>query len=404
MCGQLKRLFPVLNQWAERHLFARAAAVLILSTLPFLAVINDPLQSDVYLYSTVASDIRAGKLPYKDTELAYPPYSILIFLLPAVFGDENYATCFTILAVIADLAIKCLLLSIGLREANGMRSLLPLTFYCLALPFIRYFFLQRYDVFPALISLAALWFFCSQKYALSGLMISLGVGLKLYPILFAPPLFILACRQRHARTFLLGLIGGISPLILLSLWLPWWNFLALHGERGLQAESLYGSVIWLAHHFGLTHAEWVGGRGCLEVHGSLANLVLPWSRASLILVVGSSILIVHRFTVRSPELRLPQLARLLLVPLLAFVAFNQVFSPQFMVWLLPLAATGSLCRKFWMTAIIPLATMLTPIFYPSPEYFYGLNFFETQVLVARNFMVIGLWIFLSIEVSQSRNV
>jgi hypothetical protein len=72
--------------------------------------------------------------------------------------------------------------------------------------------------------------------------------------------------------------------------------------------------------------------------------------------------------------------------------FGQVFSPQFMIWLLPLAAMASLSAKPWIAAAISMATMLTPIFYPSPEYYgAGLRFFQATILMTRNLILIWVW-------------
>ncbi len=88
-----------------------------------------------------------------------------------------------------------------------------------------------------------------------------------------------------------------------------------------------------------------------------------------------------------------QIARLVLVPLLAFVVMNQVFSPQYMIWLLPLAALASLEGNLWPACAIALATMLTPLFYPVPDYYHGgLNLMETTILLARNLMLIASWV------------
>ena len=87
------------------------------------------------------------------------------------------------------------------------------------------------------------------------------------------------------------------------------------------------------------------------------------------------------------------MARLLLVPLLAFVAFNTILSPQFMIWLLPLAAVGSLDGNPRPLLAIVLATMLTPVIYPSFgwDYGQGLNLLETFILVSRNLILAAAW-------------
>jgi hypothetical protein len=90
-------------------------------------------------------------------------------------------------------------------------------------------------------------------------------------------------------------------------------------------------------------------------------------------------------------------AALMLLAAVAFVATNTVFSPQFHLWLIPLAAlvlegrltTGGLpplaVRAAW---VIFVATMIVPTFYPSREYALGLGLWRTGVVVLRNLMLL----------------
>src|SRR6266446_3028783 len=292
--GNLRGFFKFARNWADQHQFLLAGLILVISTAPFISVLGDPPQSDVHLYYRVARGIAQGVLPYRDGVLEYPPYAILIFLLPKLLGGENYTIGFKLLVFVADAIIKCLLFAVGLREAKGIRSLLPLASYSIALPFMRFFFLQRYDVFPAIISVAALWLFCSRRYALSGLMIALGAGIKLYPALFAPALLVLAWRKHQGKQFFVGLVGGAVPILLLSFLLPWWRFLAFHSARGLQAESLYSSLLWFSHFAGIADVRWEAGERCFEVHGAVADMILPWSRAWFVGIVGLSCILACR--------------------------------------------------------------------------------------------------------------
>ena len=82
----------------------------------------------------------------------------------------------------------------------------------------------------------------------------------------------------------------------------------------------------------------------------------------------------------------------------AFVATNTVFSPQFHLWLIPLAALvlegraakdGGLPRLAVRAAwVIVVATLIVPTFYPSREYTLGLGAWRTGVLVLRNVMLL----------------
>jgi hypothetical protein len=96
---------------------------------------------------------------------------------------------------------------------------------------------------------------------------------------------------------------------------------------------------------------------------------------------------IHRLTASAT-------AALLLLTVSAFVATNTVFSPQFHLWLIPLAALvledrhtlPRLARRgAW---IVVAATMIVPTFYPSREYALGLGLWRTIVLVTRNALLL----------------
>jgi hypothetical protein len=93
-----------------------------------------------------------------------------------------------------------------------------------------------------------------------------------------------------------------------------------------------------------------------------------------------------------------------LLPIAAFVATNTVLSPQFHLWLLPLAALvlstplqdreiarepasapAEALRAAWCMVA---ATLIVPVFYPSREYSTGLGLWRTAVLVLRNGLLI----------------
>lgn len=383
-----------------KHPFLRvllAVVILVIGTVPLLMTLRDTTHFDVELYQKVGSDIANGVLPYRDRVLEYPPYAIPYFLIPNAFGAEDYAKGFKLLALLTDGVIKALLLWVGWKEAKGLRALLPLAVYCAGIPFLSYFFLQRYDLFPSFLSLAALLLFCAKKETLAGMLLVFGMGAKLYPALFIPPLFFFALREGRWKPFVAGLALGAAPLAALGAFLPWWDFLAYHNERGLQGESFFASLIWLAHFPGWIAAQWLDGHGCMEVRGAVADAVLPWARAVFAGVVLTSTVAACRAAWRSQESSAPDVARVLLVPLLGFMAFNQVFSPQFLIWILPIAGVAALDRRHTKTALvvvlIVVATALTRLFFPTNGYNRGLTLFETQALVLRNLVLIAAWTF-----------
>ena len=94
------------------------------------------------------------------------------------------------------------------------------------------------------------------------------------------------------------------------------------------------------------------------------------------------------------------------MPISAFVATNIVLSPQFHLWLLPLAAlvlvprsegehsrSTRARRAAWC---ILFATVIVPVFYPHRSYVAGLGLWRTAVLLLRNgvliYATVSLWL------------
>lgn len=368
--------------------------LLVAGAWPLLFVIEASVQGDVSLYQRVADSLGAGEAPYRDRELEYPPYAIPIFLLPWLFAQSypnGYQLAFSVLVAVADGAVKCLLLLEGSKQRDRFLGLLPLAMYCLSVPFIRYFYLQRYDIFPSLITIGVIGCFARGWFGWAGALLAIGAGMKLYPALLAPGLWILAVKDRRGVPFVTGGAVALIPLLLLSFSLPWWRFLMFHNERGLQVESLYASIIWLGMHLGVTHATWISAKAWLEVGGPLAEAVIPWAKCLMATITLFSVAFSTWIGSRCSGLTVYQIARLMLVPLLAFVAFNLVFSPQYMIWLLPLAALGLLGGKMWPMLVIAIATAVIPLFYPTSQYFAGLNLAQTIVLTCRNLSLVVVW-------------
>lgn len=346
---------------------------------------------DIPLYRQVADSVLDGQMPYRDQPLEYPPYVLPLFLLPDLGERTLYVETFRILAGMADLVIKFLLFTSGLRLSAGLRGLAPLCLYSVATSFIAALYLERYDVWPAVICLGAVYLFHAGRYVWSGTLIALGIGVKLYPVVFLPPLMILAARQGRWRAFFSGVVGGLVPLALCSFVMPWWHFAQYQAGRGIQVESFYASVLWLAKLLGLANVSWLHADKWYEVRGEVASRILPWARIIFVSATCISVAAASGFSRHCVKPSLARLAVILLVPLVGFIAFNPVLSPQYMIWILPLAALGSLDNEMPTMWLILLATALTPVFYPSADYYTGLNLFETIILLLRNLILLAAW-------------
>ncbi|NNM55003.1 MAG: hypothetical protein HKM05_09805 [Spirochaetales bacterium] len=387
-----------------KSLGPRVAILLaIVSTFVLALGLQAPNEGDVAWYQWMIHDWAAGHLPYLSHPVEYPPYALGIFLLPWLMGDSGYLINFMILALGLDVLVKLFLGWPRYRalylDEQSWRAWVPLILYSLAELFLGYFMLQRYDIWPMLLSVAGLFLAYQKRWFVAGLLLALGIGAKLYPLLFVLPLAAWAYQNgaKAVKSYFLGGIAGLLPLVVISFLVPWWNFLLIQGGRGLQVESLAASLLWVGHLWWGASAVWVRSTAWYEIQGPIALAAVPWVKG---LFGGTVLLSVAVSTVavwqKKLGLSLPRLANLLLLPLTAFVIFNPVFSPQYMIWIIPFAAIAVLDTTWWPAVCLLVACVFVPSIYPVPDYFTGLQGLHCAALVTRNLLVLASWLGLAI--------
>ena len=378
-----------------------------LGTLPFLTrLFWGRTSRDLEHYMLSANALLDGQRIYVDVPFEYPPYALGWLAGPAIVAEDvaQYRLFFGLLILCLDALVKAALIWAGFRDRHRPPDVLPFVMYTLATAAVGHFLLQRYDVIPAALSVAAVIALSAGRTGVAGLMAAVAVGTKVYPAVFVPVLAVLAWRRsrRDAKRFAIGMVAGLLPLVALSWSVPWWSFAAVHTRRGLEAESLWASALWLSHFVGVP-ATWELVSGWFEVTGPVAEgLVRParivWAAATL----GSIALATwaawrQRLSSREDDhtVSLSVTATLLLLPATTFVAFNLVLSPQFHLWLAPLAALSLLARRRPEAGVdraalwcILFSTLLVPAFTPSPTFDSGLDLGRTLVLVLRNVLLL----------------
>src|SRR5262245_25791680 len=178
----------------------------------------------------------------------------------------------------------------------------------------------------------------ARRTVLAGVLLSLAVATKFYPLLFFGPLLLLCLRAGRMRAF--WITAGSAAVTWLAVNLPvalaapagWGKFYALSKSR----PADWGSI-W--YYFQTEHWPFVGS---LSVGG--LNLLSAAVFAAGCLLVGLLILAAPR------RPRVPQVFFLVLA---VFLLSNKVWSPQYVIWLVPLVV---LCRpRFWAYAVWQLA-------------------------------------------------
>jgi len=74
----------------------------------------------------------------------------------------------------------------------------------------------------------------------------------------------------------------------------------------------------------------------------------------------------------------------------AFVAFDKVLSPQYLLWLIPLVALVRGRRGYAATAVLAAAAVLTQVWFPERYFDYALHFRLAGVVLARDLLLVAL--------------
>ena len=225
--------------------------------------------------------------------------------------------------------------------------------------------LTRFDLWPALLSVAALAALAGGRERLGLGVLGLAVSAKIYPAVLLPIALLYVARRRGGREALVGL--GIFAAVLAAVLVPFavlsWDGL-LHAfteqaRRPLQIESLGSSVLLAVADLGGYEPTIVSSFGSQNLSGQLPDTLAGLQTAVQIVAVVA-VWILFAISRRGT----PQLLAASAAAVAAFAAFGKVLSPQFLIWLIPLVALvlGRLGAVAW--GLFALALALTHAYFP----------------------------------------
>ena len=129
-----------------------------LGTLPFLTrLFRGRTSHDLEHYMLSANALLAGQRMYVDVPFEYPPYVLGWFAGPAMLAGDlaQFRLVFGLLILSLDALIKAALIWAGFRDRHRPPDAVPFVMYTLATAAVGHMVLQRYDVIPAALSVAA---------------------------------------------------------------------------------------------------------------------------------------------------------------------------------------------------------------------------------------------------------
>lgn len=320
-----------------------------------------------------------GTMPHNDIMWQYPPAAAAIFLSPDLLPFLTYFQAFVALTVLCD-GLILLGLCRAARRSDG--SIAGALLWLGALPLLMATPFARYDVQVTLLAVAAL--LCLRfRPRLGGVIAGIGAMVKVWPLLtlLGTP------RGKSTRdAFVAAAVSCVALLVVFSLFFrDTLGFLGNQGDRGIQIESLGGSVLMFLRVVDLWPGEITFQYGAFEYTGPYVSAI---ARASLALTVaGFLLLLLWRVKARRWTTATPLDAAFCAI--MVFTVTSRVLSPQYLIWLLGLAAVCLTCRHTTQRPIawlVVVATALTNLIFPV---MYGTDILAstplgTFLLCARN--------------------
>ncbi|AOR33965.1 hypothetical protein BFF78_25545 [Streptomyces fodineus] len=297
-----------------------------------------------------------GSFPTHDTTWQYPPGAGAVLLAPALLPWLSYFQAFVVLTLAADALVTAVLARAG-RPAG--RSLLGAALWTGGLPLLLHLPLARYDVQVtalAVLSLLAL----GRSPRAGGVFGALGALVKVWPalVLLGTP------RGRPTREAWgwAAATGAASLAAFAVLFAHPLSFVREQGGRGVQIESLGGTALNLAR-----KAGWPGRAqyqyGAAELAGPHVHAVATTSLC--LTALAFALLVLWRMRARRWSEATPFDAALCAV--LLFTVTSRVISPQYMIWLVGLAAVCLTSRHTGqrpVAALVLAATAVSTVVFP----------------------------------------
>lgn len=311
----------------------------------------DDAISDLFVYGQYADLLRDGLTPYAEFGFEYPPLA----LLPVgLIGDHENA--FSIAMLACALAAQELARRIAGPPAAWLMCLLPLLCGALAR--------TRFDLFPAALALGGLALLLVRRPAAAGAVLGLGALAKLWPAL----LVVLGAVWLRERTPAIRVVASAGAVVLIGVagivatgGAPgaWDSLIRFHLDRPVQIESFPATLL-----FALDGSYVTGDP--VRPDGFKSN-GLAGGHADAVALLAAAAQVAALIAVLALVARRRDRDGLLLGALgaaLAFVALGKVLSPQFLLWLLPLAAIVAARGHELPAALVAAAAAVTLIWFP----------------------------------------
>jgi uncharacterized membrane protein len=356
--------------------------------------------TDITTYVRFGNAVKFGdKVPYRDFRLEYPPASLPVLLPPTIRmqsrkDDFGYRHWFDReMAVCGCLALLGTALCLRALGAGRRRTIAALGLFAVSPLLLGSVILTRFDLWPAALAVLALAAVLSRRPAVSAVLLGVAIGAKLWPAVIFPLALVFIARNEGRRAA--AVWTGVVTAVLAAIFVPFAviapagfrHSFYLQFARPLQIESLGSAALLVGHHLVGTTAHSTSGFGSQNLTGPGAEAAaLATSIAGVL-----ALLAVWALFIRGPATA-ERLVTHVAAAIAVLLAFGKVFSPQFMVWLVPFVVLVGGARGIAANALLVAGLVLTQSWFPRSYWALSKHLAGTQVaeVLARDLVVVAL--------------
>ena len=299
--------------------------------------------------------VVAGRLPYRDFHLEYPPGAIPFFTIPSLGSEHAYLTIFRLLAI-AGVVLGLLLLALLLERLGTPRrwSYGAVAFAAASPALLGAFTLRRFDMWPAAMCLGVVLLLVARRPLAASALLAGAALVKTYPAALLPVVLLAVQRRDRPRALAVFCAVGLAVLVpfLALAHVGLYNSYSGQWNRHLQLETIGSSVLLVVHRAGRIAFD----AGSWSDLGSTADAVAKLQTVAQALGIAAA---AYLFA-RSRRTPLDLAAAAAATVAVAAIA-GKVLSPQFLLWLAPFVV---LVRSLLAPALLAAAMLLTNLIFP----------------------------------------
>ncbi|MDR1404452.1 MAG: DUF2029 domain-containing protein [Candidatus Methanoplasma sp.] len=330
---------------ARRCRLAFGAVFAVVSVAYLVISTKLGIESEVAtVYFPYADELIHGSIP----KMEYPPFALVFIVIPRLFASTPFGYNVAFVAEVFVFFMIGLAAMGRLAKRYNRSQRRAMLVYTVSMLLMFEFVVDRYDIFPAILTLLSFYCLITKNYVWAFALLSVAAATKLYPAILFPIYLIPLFMDRDWSNVMKG--TGVFAVTVLVIILPFvflnsdaaFHFLSYHIDRPLQIESTMAPFIYLVSMLGFTDVSTAFGYGSDNLVGiwpdTVALYLTPFMFAVIVAIYSLyayALFWLRRNGRDNENSRTVLLIGAAVLSLMAFIIAGKVFSSQYLIWLIP---------------------------------------------------------------------